>query len=97
MDIQVWESSTINGPVDQLAFNLTSFQYDSKSDEIIVLTDIDVKNFAQMTDDGNGVEINIKRKKIKLDYYECVQVLILLQSKMDQRFQFKETKTIKSF
>jgi len=37
------------------------------------------------------------KKKIKLDYYEAVQVLILLQSNVDQNFEFRQYHTIKSF
>lgn len=91
MNIEVWESSEIHGPVDKHAFNLTTFW------NITSLRDVESKQSASMEDDGNGVIIRINKKKIKLDYYECVQALILLQSNMDQKFEFRESKTIKSF
>ena len=94
MHIEVWENSEINGPVDQHAFNMALHEYDDEN--ITVLVDNN-KNCVQMNDDGNNVVITIGKKKIKLDYYESVQVLVLLQSNMDQKFEFRETRTIKSF
>lgn len=92
MPIEVWESSEKNGPVDKHAFTISR-----PFDEIVILTDVESKQSASMQDDGDGVIIKINNKKIKLDYYECVQALILLQTNMDQNFEFRESKTIKSF
>lgn len=94
MHTEVWESSEIGGPVNQHAFNMSSFEHDKTS----ITTLIDNNDgCAQLYDDGDGVEIVIHKKKIKLDYYESVQVLVLLQSNMDQNFEFRESKIIKSF
>lgn len=94
MHTEVWESSEIGGPVDQHAFNMSSFEYNGE--EVTTLVN-DNNNYVQMKDDGNGVQITIGKKKIKLDYYESVQVLVLLQSNVDQNFEFRESKVIKSF
>ena len=95
MYTEVWESSEIDGPVDTHAFNMQKLEFQHSSD---VTTLIDNNsNFVEMEDDGNGVTIKINKKKIKLDYYEAVQVLILLQSNVDQSFEFRQSKIIKSF
>ena len=95
MPIEVWESSEVDGPVDSHAFNMQKLEFEH-SNNTTVLIDSN-KGFAEMEDDGNGVTIKINKKKIKLDYYEAIQVLILLQSNVDQSFQFRESKIIKSF
>jgi hypothetical protein len=91
MIIEVWESSERSGVVDKHAFTLSTLG------DITLLKDVETKHGVSMEDDGDGVEIKIDKKKIKLDYYEAVQVLILLQSNVDQNFEFRESKTIKSF
>jgi hypothetical protein len=92
--IQVWESSELDGPVDKHTFDINKFAFDSV---LTTLTDLENKQSISMEDDGNGVLIKIDKKKIKLDYYECVQVLILLQINTDQLFEFREAKIIKKF
>ena len=95
MHIEVWESSEVDGPVDQHAFNMQKLEFEHSSNYTTLIDNN--SNFVEMEDDGNGVIIRIDNKKIKLDYYQCVQVLILLQSNIDQKFEFRESKTIKSF
>jgi hypothetical protein len=92
MLIEVWESSEKSGVVDKHAFTISTL-----GNDVTFLKDVETKHTVSMKDDGDGVEIKIDKKKIKLDYYEAVQVLILLQSNVDQRFQFRESKIIKSF
>jgi hypothetical protein len=91
MIIEVWESSERSGAVDKHAFTLSTLG------DITLLKDVETKHNVSMEDDGDGVEIKIDKKKIKLDYYEAVQVLILLQSNVDQSFEFRQYHTIKSF
>jgi hypothetical protein len=91
MIIEVWESSERSGVVDKHAFTLSTLG------NITLLKDVETKHGVSMEDDGDGVEIKIDKKKIKLDYYEAVQVLILLQSNVDQNFEFRQSHTIKSF
>ena len=92
MIIEVWESSERSGVVDKHAFTLSTLG------DITLLKDVETKHGVSMEDDGDGVEIKIdNKKKIKLDYYEAVQVLILLQSNVDQSFEFRQYHTIKSF
>ena len=95
MNIQVWESSELEGPVHNHAFNLSSFEF--KDDVITMLRNIDDQYIAQMTDNGNGLKIYLDDKKIKLEYHQAVELLVLLMSNMDQSFEFREEKTIKKF
>lgn len=95
MNIQVWESSELEGPVDNHAFNISSFNF--KDDLITMLRHADDQYIAQMHDDGNGLKIEIDGKKIKLEYHHAVELLLLLMSNMDQSFEFREAKTIKKF
>ena len=95
MNMEVWESSEIGGSVDKHAYNLSSFEF--KNDVITMLKHSDNQYIAQMTDSGNGLKIEIDDKKIKLKYHQAVEVLVLLMSNMDQKFEFRESKTIKSF
>jgi len=95
MKIEVWESSEIDGPVDTHAFNMQKLEFEDNNDTTVLIDNN--KNVVEMEDDGNGVTIKINKKKIKLDYYEAVQVLILLQSNVDQKFEFRQSHIIKSF
>jgi len=74
---------------------LSSFEF--KDDTITTLRNINDTYVAQMTDNGNGLKIELADKKIKLEYHEAVELLFLLMSNMDQSFEFREEKIIKKF
>jgi len=74
---------------------LSSFEF--KDDTITTLRNINDTYVAQMTDNGNGLKIELADKKIKLEYHEAVELLFLLMSNMDQLFEFREEKIIKKF
>jgi len=95
MNIQIWESSELEGPVDMMSYKLSSFEF--KDDTITTLRNINDTYVAQMTDNGNGLKIELADKKIKLEYHEAVELLFLLMSNMDQSFEFREEKIIKKF
>jgi len=95
MNIQIWESSELDGPVDTLSYKLSSFEF--KDDTITTLRNINDTYVAQMTDNGNGLKIELADKKIKLEYHEAVELLFLLMSNMDQLFEFREEKIIRKF
>jgi len=95
MQIEVWESSKMNGPVDSHAFDIKTLELDDCKSSILI--DAETKHVTSMQDDGDGVIIKLDNKKIKLNYYECVQVLVLLQSNVDQNFEFRQSHLIKSF
>ena len=95
MNIQIWESSELEGPVDMNSYKLSSFEF--QDDTITTLRNINDTYVAQMKDNGNGLKIDINDKKIKLEYHEAVELLFLLMSNVDQSFEFREEKTIKKF
>jgi len=95
MNIEIWESSELNGPVDMNSYKLSSFEF--QDDTITTLRNINDTYVAQMKNNGNGLKIEISDKKIKLEYHEAVELLILLMSNMDQSFEFREVKTVKKF
>jgi hypothetical protein len=95
MNIQIWESSELEGPVDMNSYTLSSFEF--QDDTITTLRNINDTYVAQMKDNGNGLKIELADKKIKLEYHEAVELLFLLMSNMDQSFEFREEKTIKKF
>jgi len=95
MNIQIWESSELEGPVDMMSYKLSSFEF--KDDTITTLRNINDTYVAQMTDNGNGLKIELGDKKVKLEYHEAVELLFLLMSNMDQSFEFREEKIIKKF
>ena len=95
MNIEVWESSELEGPVDMMSYKLSSFEF--QDDRITTLRSIKDEYIAQMKDNGNGVKIEINDKKIKLEYHEAVELLLLLMTNMDQQFEFREIKTVKKF
>ena len=95
MNIQIWESSELEGPVDMLSYKLSSFEF--QDDTITTLRNINDTYVAQMKDNGNGLKIELADKKIKLEYHEAVELLFLLMSNVDQSFEFREEKTIKKF
>ena len=95
MNIQIWESSELEGPVDMMSYKLSSFEF--KDDTVTTLRNINDTYVAQMTDNGNGLKIELADKKIKLEYHEAVELLFLLMSNMDQSFEFREEKIIKKF
>jgi len=50
-----------------------------------------------LQDDGNGLIINIEGlKKLKLDYLQAQQLLILLLSNNQEKIEIRESKVIKS-
>lgn len=50
-----------------------------------------------LQDDGNGIIINIPDlKKLKLDYSQAQQLLILLLSNNEEKIEIRESKVIKS-
>lgn len=49
---------------------------------------------ASLVDDGNGVKINLGNRKIKLDYTEAFEVLILLAKNNDCSFKICKEETI---
>ncbi len=55
------------------------------------------KQVASLEDDGNGVKINIEGKKIKLDYLQAFQILVLLAKNNDLPFKICEEKTIVNY
>jgi hypothetical protein len=92
MKIEVWGNSDAGGPVDTHSFTLTTLG------DLTVLKDVELPALtATLVDDGNGIEIRVDKKKIRLDYYEAAQVLILLENNTDQIYEFRESKIIKSF
>ena len=95
MNIEVWENSQPGGTIDMHQYNLSSFKF--INDTIITLRSIEDQYVAQLKDNGNGIKIEIGDRKIKLEYSEAVEVLLLLMSNMDQEFEFREVKTIKKF
>jgi hypothetical protein len=95
MNIQIWESSELEGPVDMNSYKLSSFEF--QDDTITTLRNINDTYVAQMKDNGNGLKIELADKKIKLGYHEAVELLFLLMSNVDQSFEFREEKIIKKF
>lgn len=95
MNIQIWESSELDGPVDMNSYKLSSFEF--QDDTITTLRNINDTYVAQMKDNGNGLKIELADKKIKLEYHEAVELLFLLMSNVDQSFEFREEKIIKKF
>lgn len=94
--IQVWENSDWGGEIDRHAYNIMSI--DHPDDTFVELTDVVTKKkVGHYVDSGNGLKIVIGKHKLNLDYSETVELLILLMHNTDQNFEFRETKTIKSF
>jgi hypothetical protein len=94
--IQIWENSDIDGEIDHHSYNLTSI--DQPDDTLVELTDAVTKQrVGHYIDDGDGLKIVMSKHKLKLNYAEAAELLILLMHNTHQNYEFIETKTIKSF
>jgi hypothetical protein len=104
MEVQVWIDSVTRGELLQ-EFTLTVDEnqtvekgvekfYDLKYSYLAAWTHPG-KSCASLTDDGNGVTIELGKKKIKLDYAEAEQVLVLLGYNNDEHIEYRKSELIK--
>jgi hypothetical protein len=54
------------------------------------------ENACTLVDDGNGVDITLGHRSLNLEYYEALELLIILLKSNDSKIEFVKSKTIKT-
>lgn len=54
------------------------------------------ENACTLVDDGNGVDISIGHRSLNLDYYEALELLIVLLQSNDSKIKFVKSKITKT-
>lgn len=94
--IQVWGRKDVDGEIDYYSYNLHVIE--DPEHTTAELTDNETKQkLGSYFDDGDGLAIKLGNKKLNLNYSEAAELLILLMHNIDNNYEFRETKIIKSF
>lgn len=94
--IQVWENLEINGEVNYHSYNIDCIE--EREHTTAELTDTNSKEtIGSYVDDGDGLAIKLRNKKLNLDYAEAAELFMLLMHNIDTSYEFRESKIIKSF
>jgi len=96
---QVWLNRDKNGPVDSYEYDI---DYAKIPEELYVLRKSNASDWSSpgefvgsLTDDGDHVKIKLEGKKIKLEYNELQQLLVLLFVHNNDNIDIKEVVTVK--
>lgn len=98
--IQVWTNSDVYGPVDDHLYDISVKDDGTKTYDMCRSSSTSWTNPGErvctLTDDGNGVVLEIGDQVMDLDYSDYELLLAILLAAHEGKMELRETKTIKS-